>query len=137
MYYRGSNVALLVYDITERTSFDKVKDWVKELATNCDLSTMIVAVVGNKSDLKDKRQVDIKEAESYTATIESRSSFYIESSAKLNVNISELFLQIVKLLIIQEKETKKHLEEIEDDYFYKDGIAPQNASPQEDVGTCC
>ncbi len=50
MYYRDANVAVLVYDTTCSESFEKLKYWLKKLREESD-STLVLAVVGNKSDL--------------------------------------------------------------------------------------
>eukprot|EP00042_Codosiga_hollandica_P027307 m.134715 g.134715 ORF g.134715 m.134715 type:complete len:168 (+) comp52446_c0_seq4:1185-1688(+) len=53
MYYRGAQAAVVVYDITKRDSFDRVKTWVKELETNAG-GDIVIAIVGNKADLGSK-----------------------------------------------------------------------------------
>jgi small GTP-binding protein len=49
IYYRDSQVALCVYDISSRASFDVLKSWVKELTTQGP-KDLILAIVGNKTD---------------------------------------------------------------------------------------
>ncbi|KAI0729401.1 P-loop containing nucleoside triphosphate hydrolase protein [Fomitopsis betulina] len=56
MYYRGANAALLLYDITNASSFDDVRGWLEELKKNCD-PDLIIYIVGAKADLTYKRQV--------------------------------------------------------------------------------
>lgn len=62
IYYRDSNGAILVYDITDEDSFAKVKNWVKELRKMLgqDIS---LCIVGNKSDMEKNRNVDQATAE--------------------------------------------------------------------------
>lgn len=62
IYYRSSNGAVLVYDITDQDSFQKVKNWVKELRKMLGTDICLV-IVGNKSDLEKDRTVDLEEAE--------------------------------------------------------------------------
>lgn len=50
MYYRGANAAILVYDITNASSFDDVKVWIDELKRNCD-PDLLIFIVGAKADL--------------------------------------------------------------------------------------
>jgi GTPase SAR1 family protein len=53
--------ALIVYDITDRDSYDKVRNWVKELRINLPSDTPIL-IAGNKCDV-DNRQIPLDEAE--------------------------------------------------------------------------
>ncbi len=64
IYYRQSNGALLVYDITDEDSFVKVKNWVKELKKILG-GEIIIVIVGNKTDLEKDRNVPTELAESY------------------------------------------------------------------------
>ncbi|GAB1295571.1 Ras-related protein Rab-21 [Apodemus speciosus] len=63
IYYRDSNGAILVYDITDEDSFQKVKNWVKELRKMLG-NEICLCIVGNKIDLEKERHVSIQEAES-------------------------------------------------------------------------
>ena len=51
IYYRDAHGALLVYDITDNSSFDRVKNWVKELKKMLG-TNVAIAIVGNKIDLE-------------------------------------------------------------------------------------
>lgn len=90
MYYRGAAAAIVVYDLTNRQSFVRAKSWVKELQRQGN-PNIVIALAGNKLDLADQRQVDIEEAKSYA---EDNGIFLMETSAKSNHNVSEIFKQI-------------------------------------------
>lgn len=62
MYYRGAQAAIVVYDITNRESFDGAKMWIKELQRRAD-ANMVIALAGNKTDLSNKRAVDSEVSE--------------------------------------------------------------------------
>lgn len=62
IYYRSSNGAILVYDITDEDSFQKVKNWVKELKKMLG-ADIVLAIVGNKIDLNKDRNVPLETAE--------------------------------------------------------------------------
>lgn len=66
IYYRSSNGAVLVYDITDEDSFQKVKSWVKELRKMLGTDICLV-IVGNKTDLEKDRHVSLEDAETYVA----------------------------------------------------------------------
>ena len=64
MYYRNSNGAFLVYDITDVDSFQRIKNWVKELKVSLG-QEVVLCIVGNKVDLEKDRHVSLEEAEEW------------------------------------------------------------------------
>ena len=62
IYYRNSNGAVLVYDITDDKSFQKVKSWVKELRKMLG-NEICLMITGNKTDLEKDRNVSLEDAE--------------------------------------------------------------------------
>lgn len=56
MYYRGANAALLLYDITNASTFEDIRGWLEELKKNC-APELIIYIVGSKADLHRHRQV--------------------------------------------------------------------------------
>ncbi|KAI4100206.1 MAG: hypothetical protein L6R37_005611 [Teloschistes peruensis] len=98
MYYRNANCAVVVYDITQASSLDKAKAWIKELQRQAN-ENIIIALAGNKADLvasqPDKRAIPAADAEAYAR--ESGLLFF-ETSAKTAENVRELFTAIAKKL---------------------------------------
>jgi Ras-related protein Rab-21 len=84
--------ALLVYDITDRDSFTKVQNWVKELRKMLG-KEITLAIAGNKCDLEKSRVVSLDEAEAYAATVGAK---HYSTSAKMNQGLEELFLDLAK-----------------------------------------
>jgi len=99
IYYRDADGALLVFDVTDSESFEKVKMWVKELRkmVGKDIS---IAIAGNKSDLERNRQVSTEEGQNYAATVD---ACYFNTSAKLNRGIDEAFLELSKRMLAAKK----------------------------------
>ena len=64
-FYRGSDAALIVYDITKRSTYDNVTWWLKELRKGAG-KDIAVMLVGNKSDLESKREVNEEEAKIFS-----------------------------------------------------------------------
>eukprot|EP01111_Echinosteliopsis_oligospora_P017905 TRINITY_DN794_c1_g1_i1.p1 TRINITY_DN794_c1_g1~~TRINITY_DN794_c1_g1_i1.p1 ORF type:complete len:212 (-),score=55.47 TRINITY_DN794_c1_g1_i1:32-667(-) len=95
IYYRDSNGALLVYDITDRDSFIKVQNWVKELRKMLG-TNVTLAIAGNKADLERSRVVTLEEAEQYAETVGAK---HYSTSAKLNKGLDELFLDLTKRML--------------------------------------
>ena len=82
-YYRGSAGALLVFDLTNRDSFENIERWLSDIRSvaRADVVTLLI---GNKADLADKRQVSTEEAEAFA---QAHSMQYFETSAKTGANI--------------------------------------------------
>lgn len=101
-FYRNADGVILVYDITERESFDKIRSWVQSVKENVDDIKMIL--VGNKVDLADERAVRKEEGEKLA-------SFYnvpfFETSAKEDVNVDNAFGKIIDEVIEVLKKNKK------------------------------
>ncbi|CAH2034488.1 unnamed protein product, partial [Iphiclides podalirius] len=95
IYYRNSNGAILVYDITDEDSFGKVKNWVKELKKMLG-SDIVLIIAGNKIDLEHERTVPLEEAESYSAMVGAKHYY---TSAKLNQGVEELFLDLTREMV--------------------------------------
>ena len=87
VYYRGATGALLVFDVTRKETFHNIAKW-KESLINNSAENVTVLLVGNKSDLKEKRQVIYEEALQFA---EEFHFAYIETSAKDKSNVNRMF----------------------------------------------
>ena len=95
MYYRGASAAVVVYDVTNRESFDGAKSWVKELQRRGE-PNCVIALAGNKADSpKERRAVDAAEVKEYAADA---GCLAFDTSAKTGLNVKELFVAIAKKL---------------------------------------
>jgi len=120
MYYRGAAAAVLVYDATSIETFKKAKKWVKELRTNV-FEDIILVLVGNQVD-KPFLKVTKEEASEYAASI---GALFFETSAKKNIGIEELFLEISKILVESKSTNVSHIHtrdiSVQEDKPKKDG----------------
>ena len=91
-YYKGAKGALLVYDITRRVTFENIDNWLIDLRTNGDKDILII-LIGNKSDLEDKREVSKDEAETKA---EQYNTAFLETSAKSGDNITKGFMELIE-----------------------------------------
>jgi Ras-related protein Rab-6A len=87
MYTRDSNIILLVYEINNKDSFIHLPDWLNDLS-NVNKEDVIFALVGNKIDLEEKRQVSTEEGKNYA---DQNGFIFHEVSAKTGDGFSELF----------------------------------------------
>jgi small GTP-binding protein len=94
-YYRKAVGVILVYDLTERTSFDDLTGWLADIHALCDANA-VVQLIGNKSDLADRRLVTLSEAEAFA---EHHRVQYLETSAKAGANVREAFVRIAAVIL--------------------------------------
>ena len=105
-YYRGGNGVLLIYDITDRESFENLNCWLIEIEKNASKNIKIL-LLGNNCDLEDKREVSYQEGKDFALK---NNLLFLEASAKNNINIKEAFELLVEELInstSNEEKTKK------------------------------
>lgn len=91
-YYRGAVGALLCYDITNRRSFENVPTWLKEVEENAEKDCLIM-LVGNKMDLEDARQVDVRDGRSFARK---NGLAFIETSALDATGVDTAFQRILQ-----------------------------------------
>ncbi|KAH7856968.1 hypothetical protein Vadar_007394 [Vaccinium darrowii] len=91
-YYRGAVGALVVYDISRRTTFESVERWLEELKTHSD-TTVARMLVGNKCDLENIRDVSVEEGKSLA---EAEGLFFMETSALDATNVQNAFEIVIK-----------------------------------------
>ena len=89
-YVRNSSIVFIVYDISNRTSFENVQNWIN-FVKNIEKTTMILC--GNKIDLN--REVEIKEGKELA---EREGIKFFECSAKTNENIKNMFYGSIAIL---------------------------------------
>ncbi|KAI8904429.1 ras family-domain-containing protein [Gorgonomyces haynaldii] len=93
-YIRDSSVAIVVYDITNQNSFINTSKWIEDVRAERG-DDVIIVLVGNKTDLTEKRQVSTEEGEKKAKEF---NVMFIETSAKAGYNIKALFKKIAHAL---------------------------------------
>ena len=88
-YYKNSVCAFVVYDITNKNSFQNIKSWIEDCKKQSP-KTVLLILVGNKADLEDKRQVTYEEGSIFA---EKNGMLFFETSAKNGKNIEEIFIK--------------------------------------------
>jgi len=101
-YYRGAHGIIVVYDVTDKVSFNNVKQWLGEIDRYACQSVNKL-LVGNKADLTEKKVVEYVEAKEFA---DSLGISFLETSAKSSQNVEEAFLTMTRQ--IKERVSKSH-----------------------------
>ena len=106
-YFQSSHGLLVVYDITDKESFEKINFWMKNIKENAPENAKLI-LVGNKCDLANERQVSYEEGEKKASDYNIK---FFESSAKEGTNVKEFFfiwqMKFIKMKRLKEKIIKK------------------------------
>ena len=86
-YYKNSVCACVVYDITNTQSFNEVSSWVED-CKKYSPKTVIFVLIGNKSDLEEKRKITYEQGEKLA---QKYGMLFMETSAKSGQNICKIF----------------------------------------------
>lgn len=94
-YYSGAHGAVIVYDITNRNSFDNIENWLQSISHHMDVDKMTIMLVGNKSDLDQLRQIQITEGEDLARK---NNFFFMETSALTDSEavVSKAFTTVIE-----------------------------------------
>lgn len=114
-YYHGSHAIAIVYDITDRKSFDNLRKWMNDVERLAN-PQVCKLIVGNKADLEDKRQVRREEGQAFADNL---GVPYIETSAKTAYNVREMFYQMC--LAISNRQENRHIGPSTHDDFHHHG----------------
>ncbi|KAL8139869.1 hypothetical protein V2J09_005890 [Rumex salicifolius] len=87
-YYRGAAGALLVYDISRRETFNHLASWLEDARQHAN-PNMTIMLVGNKSDLSNRRAVSKEEGEQFA---KEHDLLFLEASARTAQNVEEAFV---------------------------------------------
>ena len=98
--YKGAHGIMLVFDVTDDNSFDKIKDWMEQINSNMSKDEISIILIGNKCDLQDERVIDEQKAK---IKAEELGVKYYETSALNGTGINEAFEGLVKLILKKNK----------------------------------
>ena len=94
-FYRNSSLAIMVYAINNKESFENIDIWLKELRTHSNPDTKVF-LIGNKIDLENDRIINREQAEEYSN--QNHFNLFMESSAKTGFNAQKIFIEAAKIL---------------------------------------
>ncbi len=130
-YYKGAKGALIVYDTTQKTSFENIDKWMSEIKEKSS-KDMKLMIIGNKIDLKDERQVETDEALAKAQILEAP---IMETSALDATNVKEAFYDLLKEMY---KEISKKLVAVESQSETENaGVQLDTNNEEEKKKGCC
>ena len=129
IFYQGAKMAILVYDITIKESFESVKNyWYEDIKEHAE-EDIIIAIAGNKADKYDNEEVPEHEAREFAESI---GAIFRLTSAQNNSGIDELFEDLAKkYLDNQNQELKQNTIKLD-----RNDVAKKNEE-QKNTKSCC
>ena len=94
-FYRNASLAIMVYAINNKDSFDNIDIWLKELRMHSNPDSKAF-LIGNKIDLENERKVSREQGEEYSN--QNNFSLFMESSAKTGFNAQKIFIEAARIL---------------------------------------
>ena len=94
-FYRNSSLAIMVYSIISKESFDNVEMWLRELRSHSNPDVKVF-LIGNKIDLEAEREVTTEQGENFYK--QNNLSLFMESSAKTGFNTQKIFVKAAEIL---------------------------------------
>ena len=95
-YYRNAHAVMIVYDVSDRKSFENIEQWLSDIEKFCP-TKVCKMIIGNKCDIDaTEREVKYEDAKAFATEL---NIDYIETSAKTSNNVEKAFIQMVEELI--------------------------------------
>lgn len=129
-YYRGAQGIILVYDVTKESSFNNIQNWMQCIEKYA-MSSVVKILIGNKCDNIDNVIVDNKRAHLLANNYNIN---FFTTSAKNDINVSESFMCITKLILEKMFQTIKEKNEEECPKDFPIGIEEESNS---EASACC
>ena len=106
IFMKNTDIALIVYDITNKRTFEKVNHWINLVKEVNENRNLIIGIAANKSDLYENTEVNREEGEEYAKNI---NALYFESTATDHENVVNIFEELIKAYINTFKKKDKNI----------------------------
>ena len=131
-FYRNSSLAVLMYAINDKQSFNHVDSWLSELKNNAS-SDINIILVGNKADLEEDRQILKEEGENYKK--QNNLDLFMETSAKTGYNARNVLIEAAK--IVYKRYKQEEYKEFKHEYHSGHCTACQRRKLKRQLEKCC
>ena len=140
-FYRNSSLAIMVYAINAKETFENVEMWLRELRTHSNPDAKVF-LIGNKVDLENEREVTKEQGEKFYK--ENKLNLFMEASAKNGINTQNIFLKAAEVLYDDHlkylKEKKEDKEDNGDNDNYENNndskVISEDLNVKKKVGCC-
>ena len=95
-YLNGASAALILYDTTNRESFEDIQNWIQIIDENTD--NIVKVIIGAKSDLVEKKEVPFEEARALSSELKC-GGIPIETSSKTGENVEQAFMNVAQEIL--------------------------------------
>ena len=109
IFMKNTDIALIVYDITKRESFEELTNWINSVKEINNNKNVIFGIAANKSDLYEQKVINKKEGEEFA---KNNNALFFETSAKDYDSVENVFLTLTKEYLKNKEEEKKPFENI-------------------------
>ena len=139
-FYRNSSLAIIVYAINSKDSFEDIEMWLRELRTHSNPDAKVF-LIGNKLDLENERKITKEQGETFAKN--NKLNLFIEASAKTGFNSKKIFIKAAKMLYDEHLKYKDVENKVEIDgdsdiiYKNKKDNMKLDENKKKDKGGCC
>ena len=109
IFMKNTDIALIVYDITNKKSFEELSDWINSVNQSNNNKNVIFGIAANKSDLYEQKVINKKEGEEFA---KNNNALFFETSAKDYDSVENVFLTLSEEYIKNQEKEKKPFENI-------------------------
>ena len=138
-FYRNSSLAIIVYAINSKDSFEDIEMWLRELRTHSNPDAKVF-LIGNKLDLENERKITKEQGETFAKN--NKLNLFIEASAKTGFNSKKIFIKAAKMLYdehlkYKDVENKVEIDGDSDIIAKKKDNMKLYENKKKDKGGCC
>ena len=91
-YYKGADGIVLIYDVTDDASYEKIRDWMEQILSNTKREDISLVLLGNKCDMEPRAVTE----EQGNKMAEELKVSYFETSALTGQGINEAFNELTR-----------------------------------------
>ena len=133
-FYRNSSLAILIYSIDDKLSFEHIENWNNDIMNNCKIDTKKI-LVGNKIDLENKREISFDDGLEYAK--KNNFDYFFESSAFNGINVDNIFIKSSILLFDDYNNNYEDISSTSEISDYKNSTILNKIHTKKSLFNCC